>query len=387
MRVCSCDCTTELCLYAKIPHRLPTPIDVRSPGTKQALVRKQSIELLTATLTMTLAAACGPAPEPQTASDPAPTTALPPPPAPPPAPVIDPSAGPAYGANPALRVAVSGPAQAKPYRSGIAGGEPYKVTVKLTNGSNADVPVASPNVFFQVRRDNVEYPCAPTTGTMKSPAGEPAQLSPGQSFTLSREVSCDLPVVGKYEVRAYLRFGAGGAPDPKELIGTLPVDVVPAAGTAHTPYAEKPGLVVVMSGGSQTRPLTADEAKKGQYSAWIDVTNTTPQPVELKNPKVVFQATREGAKVKCLPDMEKAVLQGPATLEPGRTHRFTAPVQCDLSKEGSYEINGFVSFGEQVKGGASTGKLTLMVAKEGTMPASVSTPNAAPPPPPTQPKK
>jgi hypothetical protein len=338
-------------------------------------VHKTSIELFAASLTLAVAAgACGPAPEPQTASDPAPLPAAPPTPAPP---VVDASAGAPYAANPALRVVVSGPATSKPQRGGGTG-DGYKVTVKLTNGSAADVPVAAPGVFFSVRRDNVEYPCSPTTGTGKH-AGEPAQLSPGQSFTLTRELSCEMPVPGKYEVRTYLRFGAspGTPPDSKELVGSIPVEVTPPEGVAHTPYPDKPGLVVVMNGGSQIKPLTADEAKKGLYSAWIDVTNTTAQPIELKNPRVVFSAVRDGNKVKCLPDMEKAVLQGPATLEPGRTHRFTAPVQCDLSKEGRYEVNGFVSFGEQVKGGGATGKLLVVVAKEGAPTAQAPAPTPA----------
>ncbi|MEJ7728165.1 MAG: hypothetical protein WKG00_03035 [Polyangiaceae bacterium] len=328
-------------------------------------VHKQTIELFTASLTLAIAStACGPAPEPMTASDPAPLPAAPPAPAP--APAVDASAGPPYAANPSLHVVVSGPSTGKVQRGGGTG-DGYKVTVKLTNASNADVPVAAPGVFFSVRRDNVEYPCSPTTGTGKYP-GEPAQLSPGQSFTLTRELSCDMPVPGKYEVRTYLRFGAaaGTPPDRKELVGSIPVEVTAPDGVAHTPYPDRPGLVVVMNGGSQTKPLTADEAKKGLYSAQVDVTNTTAQPIELKNPRVVFSAVRDGTKVKCLPDMEKAVLQGPAVLEPGRTHRFTAPVQCDLTKEGRYEVNGFVSFGEQVKGGGATGKLLVVVAKEGS---------------------
>ena len=269
--------------------------------------------------------------------------------------------GTSYGPSPNLRVAVTGPATTKTQRT--AGG--YRVAVSMTNGGAAPMRLGTTTMLFAVTRDGVDFPCAPSGSA--GPASDPSTLAPGQTMKLERELPCALPVAGKYEVRAYLRFGQDPTSPPlaTELVGTFPVEVTrPDVANEH-PYGPNPGLIVVIDGKPQTRPLTADEAKQGLYSVFVDVTNTTKKPIELKTPRVVFTATRNGQPVKCSPDMAKTILVGPTTVEPGRTERYTAPVQCDLTAEGQYELGGFVNFGHTGKGAdTSIGKLTLQVVNE-----------------------
>jgi hypothetical protein len=267
-------------------------------------------------------------------------------------------AGAAYGPNPALRVVVSGPSTSKPQAGS------YKVSVKLTNGGAQPLTLGPTSVLFAVSRDGVDFACPPGSSTTPAASG-PSSLAAGQTITVERELPCALPVAGKYDVRAYLRFGGGNEPpQASELVATLPVEVPAGDVPNQHAYAPSPGLIVVVDAKPQTRPLTAEEAKKGLFAVFVDVTNTTKSAVELKNPRVVFTATRNGKPVKCSPDMEKTILVGPSVLEPGKTHRFTAPVQCDLTAEGQYELGGFVNFGHAGKTDASIGKLTLQVVNE-----------------------
>jgi hypothetical protein len=270
-------------------------------------------------------------------------------------------AGDPYAANPSLRVSVIAPPTSGPLR-GEAGG--YKLKLKLTNTGSKPISTAGLNLLHAARRGGVDFVCNPELGALKAP-DEPTEIAAGKTIMLERDLPCVLPVSGKYEVRTYLRLNAnpGQKPEAKELVATYPVEVGALPTAVEYPYPSLPGLIVVITSSAQARPLTLEEAKKGLYNAAIEVTNTSAAPVELKDPRVVFSATRGGQPVKCSPEMAKTVLQGPRMLEPGRTHRFTAPVQCDLTAEGQYDVNGFVSFGNLVKGGdSSTGKLIILVS-------------------------
>jgi hypothetical protein len=326
------------------------------------MFRRQSLVLLLALLP-----GCTETPEPETP----PGAWSQPPRATPPVPMQPSGAQPtepeqggtSYGPNSALRVLVSGPSTSKPQRG--TGGT-YKVKVSLTNDGQGPMTLGSTTMLFAVTREGVDFPCGRSTGAA-GPASQPASLARGQTVRFERELPCALPIAGKYEVRAYLRFDQDPSSPPlaTELVATLPVEVLPADVPNQYAYGPNPGLVVVVDAKPQTRPLTPEDAKKGLYSVFIDVTNTTKAVVDLKAPRVVFTATRNGQPVKCLPDMAKTTLVGPTLIEPGRTQRYTAPVQCDLTAEGQYELGGFVNFGHAGKGGdTSIGKLTLQVVTE-----------------------
>jgi hypothetical protein len=314
---------------------------------------------------LALLSACTSMPDPDAPPPPA-AWSRPPPPTEPaftpaPTPPAAEEGGTSYGPNPGLRVGVTGPSTTKSQRT--AGS--YKVAVSLTNGGAGPMNLGATHMLFAVTREGVDFPCGPSTGAT-GPASQATTLAPGQTVKFERELPCALPVAGKYEVRAYLRFGQNPSSPPlaTELVATLPVEVSPAD-VPERPYGPNPGLIVVIDAKPQTRPLTADEAKSGLYSVFLDVTNTTKTVIELKSPRVVFTATRNGQPVKCLPDMARTILVGPTLVEPGRTQRYTAPVQCDLTAEGQYELGGFVNFGHTGKGAdTSIGKLTLQVVNE-----------------------
>ncbi|NIR31725.1 MAG: hypothetical protein GWN84_20910, partial [Gammaproteobacteria bacterium] len=105
-----------------------------------------------------------------------------------------------YGADPRLTVYVDGPDPADPTT------EPsmvnaYRMEVVLTNTGDEGVGLENTKIWFDVWDDEgrVECPAAD-----KQLVETPAELSPGDAFTIEADAICALPEPGEYEVRAYL---------------------------------------------------------------------------------------------------------------------------------------------------------------------------------------
>ena len=101
------------------------------------------------------------------------------------------------------------------YESTALGRATHPVHLVMTNTGARGVQLA-PLVFrFRATRDNVAFSCEDASG---EEARWPATLDAGASFNLQREVSCETPVPGRYEV-ALLGRPRGGVDSAERVHG------------------------------------------------------------------------------------------------------------------------------------------------------------------------
>jgi hypothetical protein len=215
------------------------------------------------------------------------------------------------------------------YEATALGRVTHSVHLVMTNTGARTVQLA-PVVFrFHATRDNVTFPCEDASG---GEARWPATLDAGASFNLAREVSCETPVPGRYEVVMVGR--PRGAPDSAERVyGAFLVQIEPGA----NPPARLPWEASLHAASSATKDMRpTKDPNTGRVV--IALINASQSPVPLAPLHAALRFTRRGSTVA--PCSERDVpLAFNGTLASGSSRAVTVPLGCALSAEAIYDVD------------------------------------------------
>lgn len=203
--------------------------------------------------------------------------------------------------------------------------------LRLVISTSSRRPVHLEPLAFRFRpiRDGVQFFCEePQTRDDRWPA----TLEPGTSFTLSREVACETPLPGRYDVE--LRARPRAAPlSAERTYGSFTMVIEPGA----NPPVKLPwdaSLHAAASGTTEMRPST-DPNKARVVVAMI---NGTRAPVALTPVRAILKVTRRGSTVAPCPE-RSVELPFASSLEPGRSLSLTTPLGCNIAAEAVYDVD------------------------------------------------
>jgi hypothetical protein len=299
--------------------------------------------LRTALVTLVMLAACAPA----AVAPPVPAAPAPPVPAAMDRRPAPPPEGSPLASSPGVHATIRAPERAS-YDPTTLHAEPGPVVVRLTNSGSQPAPVGSLRISYSAVRNGVSFPC-PEGQDLTAHVHEPSSLAPGQSFDFERDIDCPLPLPGPYEigVLAQLREEREDA----QPIGSFSL-VVDEGRISPRPFASKPGLFAMMTGGSATQPWSPKEWARGAYHVIVAVIDGGHEPVHLGPARLTFAVTKKGSALACSGRAEPVAL--PESIAPGTMITVTVPLACAPSEPGSYEVVGRLaleSTGEEQEAG------------------------------------
>lgn len=215
------------------------------------------------------------------------------------------------------------------YEATALGRVTHSVHLVMTNTGARTVQLA-PVVFrFHATRDNVTFSCEDASG---EEARWPATLDAGASFNLPREVSCETPVPGRYEVVMVGR--PRGGPDSAERVyGSFFVQIEPGANPpVHVPW--EASLHAASSATKDIRPTKDPNTAR----VVIALINASRSPVTLGPLHAALRVTRRGSTVAPCPDRD-VELAFSGTLASGSSRALTMPLGCALPAEAIYDVD------------------------------------------------
>jgi hypothetical protein len=209
----------------------------------------------------------------------------------------------------------------------------HHLRMALTNSGTR--PVQLEALSFRVRpmKDGVLFSCS---DPQSKDERWPATLDPGASFTLSRDVSCDTPLPGRYDVE--LRARPRGGPDEAErTYGSFAMHIEPGANPpVRIPWDAS--LHAAASGTKELRP--SKDPNKARIV--VALVNGTRNAVTLAPVHAMLRISRRGSTVApCA--LREADLPFSGSLAPGRSQTLPMPVGCDLSAEAVYDVDVSIS--------------------------------------------
>ncbi|RLB50102.1 MAG: hypothetical protein DRJ42_19590 [Deltaproteobacteria bacterium] len=115
-----------------------------------------------------------------------------------------------YTPRPALNVYVQGPdpAPGERYRATVP--DDFRAEIVVTNTGDAPVEMTFNMIDFRLIRDGEEVSCGDESQTDAAPG--PTSLEAGEAHIYEASFHCTIAEPGRYEVRAYMNFGAEIAP-------------------------------------------------------------------------------------------------------------------------------------------------------------------------------
>jgi hypothetical protein len=270
--------------------------------------------------------------------------------------------------RPALAVELSAPPRAQ-WDAGLAGAGARHVRITLTNTGDQAARVADLRVSFHAQRQGVAFPCAPhALGSMKDP--EPSELAPGQRFTYERDIDCALAATGRYDIAAFVRFGAGdGAHD--DPIGTFGFEVTGAGPYAPRPLLGRPAVQVALVGDAEPRERPPIAWANGDFKLTLLFVNTGAAPFTLGESRISLAAASKTGALDCL-----ETRTGPFVVPPGGSYPVELPLACQLASRTEYEITARLAAEQDRSGGPEVGRHHLRVKSQDEPPL---TPTPAPP--------
>jgi hypothetical protein len=215
------------------------------------------------------------------------------------------------------------------YESTALGRATHSVHLVMTNTGTRSVQLAPVAFRFRATRNNVTFSCEDASGEDER---WPATLDGGASFNLAREVSCETPVPGRYEV-VVLGRPRGGGDSAERLYGSffLRID----AGTnAPVPVPWEPALHAASSATKDARPSKDPAAAR----IVIALINASPSAVTLSPVHATLRVTRRGSTVPPCPE-HGVELAFSGVLASGSTRAVTMPLGCALSAEAIYDAD------------------------------------------------
>lgn len=111
------------------------------------------------------------------------------------------------------------------------------------------------------------------------------------------------------------------------------------------PLRGKPGIFAHVSG-PRSAPFQQSAAGVGGVHASIRLTNTTGQPVDVRDLTVQFASTREGVSFPCVEHAGGQMRpREPALLRPNESFVFERDIDCGTTLVGRYEVSASVGWG------------------------------------------
>ena len=204
-------------------------------------------------------------------------------------------------------------------------------SLKLVITNPGTSPVQIEPLAFRLRpmRDGVVFSC---DEPQSRDDRWPSTLDGRASFTLSRDVSCETPMPGHYDVE--LRVRPRGGPDSAERIyGSFGMRIDPGTNPpVRLPWEQS--IHAAASGTKEMRP-TKDPNKARIVVALINATRT---PVALAPVHAVMRVTRRGSTVAPCP-VRDVVLDFKGSLASGRSQALSSQLGCELSAEAVYDVD------------------------------------------------
>jgi hypothetical protein len=215
------------------------------------------------------------------------------------------------------------------YEATALGRATHSIRIAMTNPGTRAVQLA-PVVFrFRPTRDNVTYACEDATGEA---ARWPATLDAGATFMLTREVSCETPLPGRYEVEILGR--PRSAPDASERVhGSFSLQI---DGGANAPV-RVPWEPALYAASSSTKDMWPSK-DPGAARVVLALINPTHGPVALAPAHATLRVTRRGSTAAPCP--ERGVdLAFNGALSSGGSRAVTMPLGCALAAEAIYDVD------------------------------------------------
>jgi hypothetical protein len=256
----------------------------------------------------------------------------------------------AAGDAPALALRVIDPPVVA-FDSTALGRATHSLRLSLTNQGLEQAKVEPLALHFRPVRDGVEFAC-------EEPRSRddrwPTTLDRGAAFSFSREVTCDTPLPGRYDVEILGR-PRGVAAAVERTFGSFPLQVEPGSKPPVVLPWER-SLHAAASGTKDMRP------SKDPFAARIVVAliNGTRAPVTLAPVRATMRVTRRGSSAPAC--AERGVdLAFAGTLAPGRSQSQSTPLGCDISTEALYDVEVSVANGAGTRVRLATHTIRVVV--------------------------
>ena len=238
-----------------------------------------------------------------------------------------------------LRAQVNAPS-AVPYDLTMLGPTHKGISIKVTNTSRHDVDISGADVVFSATLNGVAFPCA-TRPQVRARNRAPSKLAAGESVTLDREISCSMPLPGRYKVGVFLTFEERGGRTAPDFADELTFTVV-GNGPTPKPYASREGLYMGLAGAPVTLPMSPEAWARGDYHVVVAAINASADPIPLGKARLSFLTYKGMSALPCSGANE--TLAFPRELASGATVTLAVPVACAPSEEGMYQIVGRLAF-------------------------------------------
>jgi hypothetical protein len=231
-------------------------------------------------------------------------------------------------AAPSLSVRVADPPVVT-FDSTALGRATHSLRISVTNQGRTPVPLEPLAVRFRPTRDGIVFAC-------EDPRSRddrwPATLEAGATFGFSREVTCDTPLPGRYDVEVRARSRSADA-STERSVTSFAIQIDPGSNPpVRLPW--DPALHGAASGTKDMRP-SKDPAAARIVVALI---NATRAAVPLGSVRATTRVTRRGSSVHAC--AERGVdLAFTGALPAGRSQTLSMPLGCELSVEALYDVD------------------------------------------------
>ena len=226
-----------------------------------------------------------------------------------------------------LTLRVSDPAVVA-FDSTALGRATHPLRLVVANQGTQAITLEPLALWFRPVRDGIAFACEES----KSRDDRwPATLEPGGTFAFAREITCDTPLPGRYDVEVRGRARSAAAATERKY-GSFTLQIDPGTNPpVRIPW--EPSLYGAASGTKDMRP-TKDPAAARIVVAMI---NPTRAPVTLAPVRATMRIKRRGYSIQACAD-RSADLAFSGTLAPGGAQRLATPLGCDISAEGLYDV-------------------------------------------------
>lgn len=229
----------------------------------------------------------------------------------------------------------------------------HQLRISISNPGASPMALVPLAFRFRPIRDGVAFSCEEPQGADDR---WPVALDPASSFTLSREVSCETPLPGRYDVEVRGRPRKGTEADERTY-ASFAMSIEPGS----NPPVRLPWDGNIHSSASVTREMrpTKDPNKARVVIAMV---NGTRSAVTLAPVHATFHVTRRGMKlVPCADRQTELAFNG--SLAPGRTQSLSTSLSCELSQEAIYDVDVMIA-----NAGGARVKLATQSIRVGVLP-------------------
>lgn len=205
----------------------------------------------------------------------------------------------------------------------------HALRLVISTTSKRTIQIEPLTFRFRPVRDGVVYPCEEARTRDDR---WPSTLDPGGTIALTREVACETPLPGRYDVE--LRGRPRNGPDSAErTYGTFPLVIAPGANPpVKVPWDES--LHAAASGTTEMRPST--DPNKARFV--VAMINGSRAKVTLTSVRGIVKVARRGSTVAPCPEHSVDLVFN-ATLEPGRSQSLTTPLGCNIGADAVYDVD------------------------------------------------